>query len=409
VRRITSNVLAAVLICASACSETEPASSMAMPLAEPGARAPRESGGPPGARDVDPPRSAKVWSHFNWPAAHGGSDPTITNELIRMIDATPPGATIRGHFFALASERVAASLNAAFDRGVTMRITLDGNASIRASAPARSVAAHMGTSAGYCGGTDSTTGSVGCITNAVGGISHIKFLTFSETKAPDGVLYPNVVWFSSYNAGDSSGDADSNNATSIYDSELSYAEMTAHQVRMQNQVHFANNAYYDRAAGRGYFHDPNARFEAHLSPSRTNLVLAQLDRVSADDTCVVRVFQALISDSMLPSIEKLVSLQSQGCRVFVLAGSVQEKALAALKAAGTEVRFVRDVHDKIFFIDAKLDGSATNRRVVFTGSHNWSTKSSYGNDELLAGLEGDDVYQEFIEHFLRGWRSASAR
>ena len=93
---------------------------------------------------------------------------------------------------------------------------------------------------------------------AVGGIAHIKFLTFSRTKAPNGVVYPDVVWFASYNAAGQSGNLDSNSSTSIYNAAASYDGLTTHQIRMQAQTHYPDNDYYDRASGRGYFYDPAA-------------------------------------------------------------------------------------------------------------------------------------------------------
>ena len=360
------------------------------------------------------PSPARLWSFFNWPRAHGGSDPTITRELVRMIDATPADATIRGNFFILDLPEVASALNAAYDRGVTVRISLDGSPGNRSHAAARSVDGHMGTSAGFCGGTNPSVESVGCITTAVGGIAHIKFMTFSETVAPDGVLYPDVVWFGSYNANGSSGDDDSNNATEVYDSAIVYQALYRHQIRMQNQIHYPGNDYYDRSSGRGYFADPGAGIEGHLSPEQdTNLVLDQLDRIDPDPSCVIRVFQAAIGDSMLPSIDKLVALQNKvdgarrGCQVFVLTDVIGPRCEAALAAAGIELRHITAVHDKLFLIDARFDGSAENRRVVFAGSHNWAAKSSYGNDELLVGIEDGAQWQAFYQHFLDAWHAAT--
>jgi PLD-like domain len=372
-----------------------------------------------GASDlaVDSPGASgdvRIWSQFNWPRAHGGSDRTIESELVRMIAATPPAAVIRGNFYLLESAGIASALNAAYDRGVTMRISLDGSPRNRAAAPARLVASHMGTSAGYCGGTDPTAGTVGCITSAVGGIAHVKFLTFSQTEAPDGTPYRDVVWFSSFNASEQSGNLDSNSATSVYNSSVSYNALSLHQVRMQAQRHYPENDYYDpEPASLGHVHDAEARVEFHLSPEHdANLVLAQFERVIPDPSCVIRVFQAVISDSMLPTVEKLVALQGRsggvrrGCQVFVLADVVQPRCLATLRAAEIEVRAITGVHDKQFMIDARYDGSAERRQLVFTGSHNWSTKASYGNDELLASIEDPAQYTLYYAHFLDGWHAA---
>jgi hypothetical protein len=362
------------------------------------------------APDALVPSTARIWTHFNFPRAHGGSDATIANELVRMIDATPAGELIRGNFFELAYPSISTALNAAYDRGVQMRITLDGSPTNRAFAEAQSVATHMGVYAGFCGGPDTTTETQGCITTTVGGIAHIKFLTFSKTRAPDGEIYPDVSWFGSFNSIDcangDSGDCDSNSATSIYDSPVSYQQLSEHQVRMQAQLHYPDNDYFDPP--RGYFYDANAHVEAFLSPENgPNLVLDQLERITGDSSCIVRVFQASFSVSMVPTAQRLATLEGQGCQVFVLVDVIDPTVASTLTAAGIEIRPLTGVHDKLFLIDAKYDGSTTNRQLVFTGSHNWENKASYGNDELLASIEDPTQYQLFYAHFLDGWHAAA--
>jgi hypothetical protein len=357
----------------------------------------------------------RLLTHFNFPRATGGSDRTITNELIRLINATPAGATIRGNFFALTQYEIVYPLIAAYQRNVQIRISIDGGSS-RTSPAARLLATRLGVSAGYCGGTSNTTSSVGCVTRKVGGIAHSKFFTFSKTRSPDGQMRDNVVWFASYNATPGSGDRDSNNATTVYDAPVLYQGMERHQIRMQNQIHFPGNDYYKREIGQGYIYDRSAGVEVHISPEQDrNLVLAQLDKITPTTDCVVRVFQAAISDSMLPSVQKLVALQNKvggvrrGCRVFFLANVVGDKVKATLARAGIELRRITSVHDKLFLVDARYEGSAARRKLVFTGSHNWSTKASWGNDELLVRIENAAQWTAFYAHFLRNWRAVAPR
>src|SRR3954467_14204642 len=52
----------------------------------------------------------QVQAHFTNPRAHDGRDSTIHDEVVRLIDAAPPGSTIRGTIYSLTVQRVARAL-----------------------------------------------------------------------------------------------------------------------------------------------------------------------------------------------------------------------------------------------------------------------------------------------------------
>ena len=67
-----------------------------------------------------------VWAHFSNPPAFAGRDYTITEELKRLINATPAGGSIRGAIHSISIDGVADALVAAQSRGVTVQVVLDG-------------------------------------------------------------------------------------------------------------------------------------------------------------------------------------------------------------------------------------------------------------------------------------------
>jgi hypothetical protein len=135
-----------------------------------------------------------VWAHFSNPPAFAGRDYTITEELKRLIHATPAGGTIRGTIHSISIDGVADALLAAQTRGVTVQVVLDGkNASSTdpAVATIRKLTFHK-----FC---TNSNGGGGCIGTGAAGNMHTKMFTFSQTQDPNGVARPYVVWFGSSN------------------------------------------------------------------------------------------------------------------------------------------------------------------------------------------------------------------
>jgi len=108
--------------------------------------------------------------------------------------------------------------------------------------------------------------------------------------------------------------------------------------------------------------------------------------------------QAMIHDSRPELVDLLVSLKQGGCGVWVVGSSIQPTSLSRLKSAGIGVR-QHSVHDKTIVAFAKFAGSADNRYLIFTGSHNWTYSANYRNDELFVRLESSVFYTSYYNHF----------
>ena len=54
------------------------------------------------------------------------------------------------------------------------------------------------------------------------------------------------------------------------------------------------------------------------------------------------------------------------------------------------------LHSKYFLIDAPYAGSVGHRRLVFTGSHNWTGPALTINDETQLRIEDDVVFAGFL-------------
>jgi hypothetical protein len=347
---------------------------------------------------VEPPLLAgyPAWVHFTNPAAHAGSDPTILDEIVRLIDQTPDTGTIRAAIHSLTVNQVVAALLAAKARGVTVLVAEDGSDQFDDDPSPAELAAALGADHVFCG--DNVEGkNYGCITTDPSGIMHTKLYTFSQTHDPNGVLRDNVVWFGSANMTHATGAKSFNNTLTIYGDTALYDFLNNYFGQLFSQQHFANNNFYDAEAGRGYFVADTAR--VYASPDQDgDLVVNRLNDIEAGGDCEVRVAQSMIHDSRPEIIDLLVKLKQGDCKVWVVGSSIQDKSLAKLKAAGIPVR-TNNVHDKLVIVRARFADSPDVRFLVFGGSHNWTYSANYRNDELFVRIESELFHDLYVAHF----------
>ena len=120
--------------------------------------------------------------------------------------------------------------------------------------------------------------------------------------------------------------------------------------------------------------------------------------------------QAAIRNSRMAVVNQLIKLKRGGCRVWVVAHTIESNARAALKGAGIAMR-PHQVHDKGFIVYAKF-GSAYQYR-VFTESHNLSGSAARRSDEILVKLAGDTaethpVHDAYYTHFNDAYNAGRA-
>jgi phosphatidylserine/phosphatidylglycerophosphate/cardiolipin synthase-like enzyme len=342
-----------------------------------------------------------IWLHFTRPpqpctptsAGTPGVDTHVLNELVRLIDSVPAGGRIDGNIFNITIERVAASLLRAQDRGVTVAISTDRQVG-RSTSGAKTKFLDKLRTRVYCG----TSATASCVSSAADAIAHTKLFVFSAATAPDGSAHRNVSWFGSANQTSHSGQELFNNTVTVYgDTEL-YNQFRTYLRDLFNQARRAD--YYDPDSGRGHILAGAA--DAYVSPeSTTDLVVNRLDDVTPDASCRVRVMHASIRDSRMAVVNRIIAMKRGGCKVWVVANTVEPQALAALKGAGISVR-EHIIHDKMFAVFGKY-GSRYEFR-VYTGSHNLSASANRKYDEIFVKLAPETgtthpIYDAYFTHF----------
>jgi hypothetical protein len=331
-----------------------------------------------------------------------GTDRHIVDELIRLIKSVPAGGRIDGHIFSITVDGVAQALLEAQQNGVQVWISTDG--AVKTSTDtAKTLYLDKLAHIVYCG--SATTNA--CISTADGGISHTKLFVFSTATAPDGAVANNVVWMSSANQTYASGMKLYNNAVTVLGDATLYTKLKSYLDDLYAQRRRAD--YYDAATARGYMLSTAA--DVYASPEAdTDLVVNRLNDVTPDASCRVRVLQASVRDSRLDVVQQLVRMKQGGCKVTVVAHTIEPDARAALRAGGIEMR-TAEIHDKTFLIYGKFGASYAYR--AYSGSHNLSGSANRRYDEIFVKLAPETgavhpVFDAYLAHFDDAYASGAS-
>ncbi|MCK7625891.1 phospholipase D-like domain-containing protein [Streptomyces sp. RS10V-4] len=370
---------------------------------------------------------------FSSPAAPYG----IKNRLLDLIGRTAPGADIRVAMYIFDDTDISAALNAAADRGVHVKVVVD---SLSGESPTHYAAfaalkSRLGSSTSAASYAVSCPAGRGCIGDAAKGtsINHNKFFLFS--RLTDGTTDVVVQSSENLDARPSVGGYGAwNSATQInanarlYDGYASYhADLAAMKVN--------NNYYRTVQAGKAkaYFFPEASQNPDRPSEPATDAVINRLNGVvckgntpgwgTQDGRTVVRVGMNLLSRYAIA--KKLHSLDQEGCWVEVLhqlpegyasegpTGSTR-KTQAALTAPFTAyhgpvvhtfpgaANGATPFHSKFLLVKGGYDdGSAQvkDRKIVWTGSHNYTFNSLRHSDEALVKVEDSSVYDAYEAFF----------
>jgi phosphatidylserine/phosphatidylglycerophosphate/cardiolipin synthase-like enzyme len=349
-----------------------------------------------------------TWFFFTRPdrpcrgTAGSGVDLNAVDELTRLIGTVPAGGRIDGHIYSISIDAVAQALLAAQTRGVDVRISTDGGVAASTDTAKTRYLDKLDHKV-YC----THANNHACISTADDAISHTKLFAFSRATAPDGAVANNVVWFGSANQTYASGARLYNNTVMVYGDASLYGQLQGYLNDLFAQRRFAD--FYDPSSGRGHFLAPSA--DVYASPeASTDLVVHRLDDITPDATCRVRVMQASIRDSRLEVVDEIVKLKNGGCHVWVVADTVETKALAKLHAAKISVHHM-PIHDKSFIVFAKY-GNAYQYR-IYTGSQNLSGSSAHKYDEIFVKLAPETgathpIYDAYFTHFNDAYNTGKA-
>lgn len=339
------------------------------------------SGGP----GVPPPQQE---AFFNEPLG-GELDLELEKKLIELLDMTVAGSKVRVSLFHWTRTNMTEPFIAAHERGVDVRFVLDRDnvdangdhnaaiSALRAALPAdRVVLCRDGQTTGACIG---------------GKINHNKFFLFSELA--DGSRH--VVVQSSANLTKAQLRAWNNmvvirDDAKLYDAYLKYWD----DLRAQK----LNPNYYWSAKG-------DTKTKGYFFPRQSgDTIEAVLGNVECAGGTKVRVGMAIWTKGRLNLAHALVGLRKKGCVVEAVIGpSVDADIVKTLKAGGAKVYWFEtatgeSIHSKYLLVDGRYNGGA-GARIVWTGSHNYTTSALRNNDETLLKLEDPAIHAAFTANW----------
>ncbi|HKP91126.1 MAG TPA: phospholipase D-like domain-containing protein [Thermoleophilaceae bacterium] len=374
---------------------------------------------------------ARVELHFTnvAPAANPGEatpvDPTINDQLKRLIAFSPAGSTIRGGIYNISEESgVIDKLKLAQARGVNIQLVQDlgDEPNLRGSS-------YLGTDDVHrCA---RSTGNSPCNGNAAGGIMHSKYMTFSKTLDGAGVVRTNVTWIGSHNQTVSSGGgaAAFNNSVTVYGDVDLYNGITNNVWTYMWNWATTGPTTSSPTWGNDFFNSPRGFVNSSISndslyaspEASTDLVAERLRNVTAEPGCEIRVMEMEIArrsttSSAGDAVHQLGVLHAGGCAVAVMVSwdpvadhaRISQDALDALHDTGIPVYVsCAPLHDKTILVNGTWAGDTSNRYHVLAGSHNLSEPAAHSNDELLFMLNRDPTpYNAYLQHFNGAWNTA---
>ena len=217
---------------------------------------------------------------------------------------------------------------------------------------------------------------------------HNKFITISDNT---------VIQMSANFDGGMTGNH--NNAVVINDQKI-FDEYNFYFCDLQKGK--TNTNYYRYIKGR------SAKYKGYIFPRRHgDTILSILNNVGCSGSRI-HIAMAYWSISRVKILEKLISMSKKGCDIKLIVRNAQhpvyQKLIVKLAETGLDYRltsnsYLRALHSKYLLIDGTYAGKQ--RKVVFTGSHNYTGSSLRKNDEILLRIIGDEEYDSYIDNWTK--------
>jgi phosphatidylserine/phosphatidylglycerophosphate/cardiolipin synthase-like enzyme len=335
---------------------------------------------------------------FSTRAASNAPDTTIEDAIVDLINRAVPGSRVRVAVFNFTRARPSAALIAAHRRGVDVQLVVDGATRTSAGSEVPGLITALGASRV----TVCRAPGTACLG---AGIMHHKSFLFSQLD--DGSR--NVVVQASHNLTNAQL-AMHNNAVIVRGDAALFAAYERTFADLRRDV--AQPDYYR-------IDDGDLATRAYFFPRASgDTVVSILDNATCDASSRILVAMAFFTDARIEVARALAARRRAGCAVTVVAGDDEiplgGSVASTLTSAGvTLVRYPArggswGLHSKYVIIDAPYAGSTAHRRLVFTGSHNWTGPALDQNDETLLRVERDEVFNAFVADHARV-RAAATR
>ena len=335
---------------------------------------------------------------FTVPKGDGKDDTTIEDALVGLVGKAAPGSSVRVAIFNWSRKNVAQAFVDAKKRGVDVKVVLDGDEN--PIEPGNAIAILM-SGLGKDNVTMCTRGKGSCIGD---NINHNKFFLFSAlTDGSKNVVVQSSQNFTKAQLGEHNNAVIVRNDAKLYAGYLSY---------FQDLRDRKLNLAYDRELLG------NKHVRTYVFPRVNDTVASVLDNVRCKKgESRIRVAMAFFTEERAEVAQRLVDLQKRGCDVGVAMrkagdGPVDASIIQRLKKGGVDVGLYpsengNNIHSKYLLVDSPYEGAngVSRRKLVFTGSHNYTGTALHHNDETLARVDDPAVFAAFAAN----WKTIKAQ
>ncbi|MFI8827602.1 phospholipase D-like domain-containing protein [Streptomyces sp. NPDC053431] len=363
---------------------------------------------PAGAADAPVTTTAT----FNDPSGDATAQDRIRAHVVDLIGRAPAGSTITAGLYTFTDDSVTDALGTAKSRGVNVRVIVDHTSVTMTGGEYDRLAARLGTDRTQGSWVFACPAGRGCIGSrqlpgdADGAINHNKFWLFSSTGGASDV----VVQTSANMTGVQRTDL-FNNAVTVVDSGLYgiYQDYFADLLSYGSTTAGVSHYYKTPASGpyKAYFFPrKEASGTTYDNDASTDTVKLILDNVGCAGGTQIRMAANLFTRDEVAS--KLVALKNAGCSVILAhdgyPGSMSSGVESIISGKLTQrVQCYEDrgtgvakagLHSKYLLVEGTYDGVA-GRKLVWTGSHNYTYPALRANDETLLKIDNGALYDQF--------------
>lgn len=361
----------------------------------------------PGWADDYVPTEGAVFTDPN-----GGTEgqTRLAVELKQLISHADAGSIVQVAVYRFKDATIAQELVAAKERGVKVRVLVPDRSADKINATVRGILEsglgrdYPGSSfITYCAATE-TVARHPCISGSDVGLMHSKFATFSSVSGKRNIVFQS--------SGNLNHQTYWNTAITAVNRPAMYTEYNAYFADLAKAKH--NNSDY--GADRGDVSD--GPFRSYFFPrAKRNMLVDVLNNADCSARNLptpsgrTEVDIAVMIFTDRDVVDKLRKMGKAGCRVRVayMDNSISDYVDGALNAAASEksVRswYVPDtaaanaktLHAKYMTINGEYYGG--NRKLVWTGSLNYSLKAQRSYDENILRVESNAVYGGFRANF----------
>ncbi|MCL2543650.1 MAG: phospholipase D-like domain-containing protein [Nocardioidaceae bacterium] len=313
------------------------------------------------------------------------------DELVRLCEGTPRGATIEVSTYFLRSVRIEDALSNAFTRGVRVRVILSSGQR-QHDGPSDRLARLLDRR-----GDGSWLHWSSMSTRGTSGIDHQKIYRFSRVGRRR-----HITVVGSMNSSDISDQVAYSemlmvSRPGVYDAFAAVFRQSARDrpVTPNPLLTLAGHGW------RGYVF-PSTAQEPGADP-----VMRRLDQIPARPGSVLNIaMYSMWNQRGLWIADKLASMASRGVRISLIAGPpFGSGVLGILEAAGIDVRggcFTDGTYVHSKDMAATYVRGGTVHRWTWIGSDNWTSRSE-DNDEAVLGVQSATIQRQFLADFDSIW------